>query len=400
MTAVDNSTPILALGMQNDHLHHGILGIARSAGRMGIDVYAVSRSRWAPLAMSRYLAGVIVAPRPGTDAEWLSNLASFAAQHGPRPVLVPVDDTASVFVDDHAEYLAPLFRFPVRPPELTRRLASKRELHELCLELRIPSPGASFPESRDELAALLLDAAPPYVLKSIAGWLRPRGAPSVAVVHDRTAALAAYDLMASPDTPNVMLQEYVPGGPSSVWMFNGYFDADSNCATGFTGYKIRQYPPQSGFTTLGICAANSAVDRDIRTLLKTVGYRGIVDVGFRFDAGDGQYKLLDVNPRLGATFRLFVGADGTDVLRALYLDLTGQDAPTSRLMEGRRWWVEPFDLISSVDSRRQGGETWGEWLRSLRGVRESAWFAFDDPLPALGLGAVAAASVVRRSSFG
>jgi predicted ATP-grasp superfamily ATP-dependent carboligase len=400
MTAVDNSTPILALGMQNDQLHHGTLGVARSAGRLGIDVYAVCRSRWAPLALSRYLAGVIVAPRDGTDAEWLANLSSFSARHGPRPVLLPVDDAASVFVDDHAEELAPLFRFPVRAPELTRRLASKRELHELCLELGIPSPGASFPASRDDLATLLRDAAPPYVLKSIAGWLRPRGAPSVAVARDRTSALEAYDLMASPDTPNVMLQEYVPGGPSSVWMFNGYFDADSDCTTGFTGYKIRQYPPQSGFTTLGVCAPNGDVDRDIRTLMKTVRYRGIVDVGFRFDARDGRYKLLDVNPRLGATFRLFVAPDGTDVLHALYLDLTGQEAPASELMDGRRWWVEPFDLISSIDSRRRGGETWWEWLRSLRGVRESAWFALDDPLPALGLGAVAAASVLRRSSFG
>ena len=53
--------------------------------------------------------------------------------------------------------------------------------------LGIPSPGACFPESRNDLAALLLDAAPPYVLKSIAGWLRPRAAPSVAAAsfHSR-----------------------------------------------------------------------------------------------------------------------------------------------------------------------------------------------------------------------
>ena len=56
-----------------------------------------------------------------------------------------------------------------------------------------------------------------------------------------------------------------------------------------------------------------------------LGYRGILDIGYRFDERDGEYKLLDVNPRIGATFRLFVGDDGMDVLRALYLDLTGQE---------------------------------------------------------------------------
>jgi predicted ATP-grasp superfamily ATP-dependent carboligase len=35
-----------------------------------------------------------------------------------------------------------------------------------------------------------------------------------------------------------------------------------------------------------------------------------VDLGFRYDARDSRYKPLDVNPRIGATFRLFVDAEG------------------------------------------------------------------------------------------
>ena len=48
--------------------------------------------------------------------------------------------------------------------------------------------------------------------------------------------------------------------------------------------------------------------------MKEVGYRGILDIGWRYDARDDRYKLLDVNPRLGASFRLFVGKGGMDVL--------------------------------------------------------------------------------------
>ena len=71
------------------------------------------------------------------------------------------------------------------------------------------------------------------------------------------------------------------------------------------------------------------------------------------------YKLLDVNPRIGGTFRLFVGPDGTDVLRALYLDLTGQAIPPTSEPDGRRWIVEPQDLISSLAYRRRGDITRG-----------------------------------------
>ena len=57
-------------------------------------------------------------------------------------------------------------------------------------------------------------------------------------------------------------------------------------------------------------------------LMQAVRYRGPLDMGYRFDARDGQYKLLDVNPRIGSTFRLFAAENGLDISRVLYLHLT------------------------------------------------------------------------------
>jgi predicted ATP-grasp superfamily ATP-dependent carboligase len=127
------------------------------------------------------------------------------------------------------------------------------------------------------------------------------------------------------------------------------------------------------------------VEETTKRLMKAIGYQGILDIGYRLDQRDGRYKLLDVNPRIGGSFRLFLAADGMDVLRALYLDMTGQEVPPGTPQEGRRWLVEPLDLASSLAYRRRGDLTVGEWLRSLRGVRETAWFAADDPLPFLAL---------------
>jgi predicted ATP-grasp superfamily ATP-dependent carboligase len=117
-----------------------------------------------------------------------------------------------------------------------------------------------------------------------------------------------------------------------------------------------------------------------RAFLKAVGYRGIVDIGYRYDARDGRYKLLDVNPRIGATFRLFVGADGLDVARAFYMDMTGQPVPATRPSAGRKWLLEE-DFISFRQYIRDGHLSWSKWVGSLRGVKETAWFAVDDPTP-------------------
>jgi predicted ATP-grasp superfamily ATP-dependent carboligase len=81
------------------------------------------------------------------------------------------------------------------------------------------------------------------------------------------------------------------------------------------------------------------------------------------------------------TFRLFVGTNDLDVVRALYLDLTGQPVPPSEAKEGRKWVVENLDLVSSRRYAADGALSVRNWARSFRGVEEGAWFARDDPAP-------------------
>jgi predicted ATP-grasp superfamily ATP-dependent carboligase len=109
-------------------------------------------------------------------------------------------------------------------------------------------------------------------------------------------------------------------------------------------------------------------------LLGSLNYRGMVDLGCRYDERDGQYKLLDVNPRVGCTFRLFVDHAGMDVVRACYLDLTEQPVEAGAAEEGRKWLVENQDLMVLPQYLRDGKFTTVSWLRSLRDVRETAWF--------------------------
>jgi D-aspartate ligase len=382
--AVDSATPIVVFGLSPGALHHGALGIARSGGRMRIPVHRVCRERWAPASWSRYGGEWVSVPDGSSDEQILDALRKLARQVG-RAILIPVDDAGSVFVDTHAAALELEFLFPRQPAGLARELSSKREMYELCMKHDIPTPASLFPTSEAELLELAEQMSFPTVAKCINAGDTPAASPRVAIAQDRDELLHAYRLMESPGGGNVMLQEYVPGTPESVWMFNGYFDQQSECKLGFTGKKIRQSPPYTGATTLGVCEANDTVHEATTRLMKAVGYRGILDIGYRFDERDGKYKLLDVNPRIGGSFRLFVGDDGTDVLRAMYLDLTGQPVPSSGMTEGRRWIVEPLDLTSTLTYRRRGDITFSGWVRSLRGVREAAWFAADDPLPFLAL---------------
>jgi predicted ATP-grasp superfamily ATP-dependent carboligase len=130
---------------------------------------------------------------------------------------------------------------------------------------------------------------------------------------------------------------------------------------------------------------NQRLSEQTETFLRAIGYSGIVDLDYRLDKRDGQYKLLDFNPRIGANFRMFENHAGVDVVRALHLDLTGRRVLCSPPIEGRKFVVEPYDVLAGIGYRRRDGLTARAWWQSLQGKRETAWFHWDDPVPFLGM---------------
>jgi len=183
----------------------------------------------------------------------------------------------------------------------------------------------------------------------------------------------------------LMLQEYIPGGDEMTWTFNGYFDRSGACNVAFTGRKLRNYPAYFGQASLGVCVHNDEVTETTIGFMKAIGYRGPLDLGYRYDAGDGRYKVNDINPRIGSMFRLFVGANGMDVARALYQDMTAQNVTSAATQAGRKWVVEDCDWISALRYWRDGKLTLKGWRDSLRGVHETSYLATDDLWPVAGV---------------
>lgn len=359
----------------------------RSLGRLGVPVYGIDADTRNFAFSSRYCRGKFVwdAEKEAGD-KTIALLRKVGQQFAERPVLITNGDITSLFVTDHAAELSDVFRFRLPAGKLARSLSHKWEMFRMAKECGVPTPETLLPASRRDVEEFLdrgLFKLPVMLKGADSALLEQRTGLRMVVVHSKDELLAKYDELADPAQPNLMLQEYIPGGEDSIWMFDGYFNADSDCLVGMVGRKLRQCPAYTGMTSLGVLVKNEQVEEMTKRFLKQVGYQGIVDLGYRFDARDGQYKLLDVNPRIGATFRLFQDRNGLEVLRAYYLDLTGQPVAQGEISEGRKWVVENNDLISFRRYRRDGKITFWKWLRSFRGVREGAWFAWDDPIPFL-----------------
>jgi D-aspartate ligase len=377
---VAGSTPTVVLKFDPNVMHHGGLGVIRSLGRMGVPVYGVHEGRWAPAASSRYLQGRFFwQPDPGDVQRVQAGLLRLSERIGRPAVLVPTDDAGSIFLAEHGDRLRGRFLFPGPPRDLPRRVAGKYSLHELCREVGMPTPRAAVPQSLAEARGFARDAGFPLVAKLATPWAGHGRLRSTSILAGAGELEDTYRACARGGA-GLMLQEFIPGGGGQDWFFHGYCDARSTCRPAFTGLKERSYPAHAGLTCLGRSEPNDELRDQVTTLLKRIGYQGILDLDLRFDGRDGQYKLLDFNPRIGAQFMLFRDAAGIDVAMACYLDLTGLAVPEGEQVI-RRFVVENYDPIAAFSYWRRGELGLRSWLTSLRAVDETAWFARDDLRP-------------------
>jgi D-aspartate ligase len=397
MRIEDPTVPVVVLVSSQ----HGGIGVIRSLGRMGVPVYGVHRNGWEPAARSRFLQRVFRWDFSAvSSADSVSFLLNVARRLGQRPILIATSDVTALLVAENAETLAEAYLFSSPSVEVVRGFSSKQCTFDLCRRVGIPAPETQSPRSREDVLKFAQTGKFPVVVKGENGeFLRKKKETArVAMVDTESELLEIFSLNAAAGRPGILLQEFIPGRDDTICMFNGYFNRQSDCLFGATGWKLRQFPAHRGSTSLGICEKNDVVAAQTLKLMRAVGYSGPLDAGYRFDARDGQYKLLDVNPRIGATFRLFVAENGLDVARALYLDLTGGAIPSAPVREGRKWMVETNDLASSWTYLRERQMTSIEWFRSLHGVQEGVWLARDDLSPLATLPLLWFRKILRRRS--
>jgi D-aspartate ligase len=380
----DRSSAALVLNFGEYPFMHGTLGIIRSLGRLGIPVFTILRNLRLPIGASRYLAGKILWPIEGKSPsadEFLAGMAKIGKMLDRPTILVPGDDLSAILIAEHAEALAPQFVFVRQSSKLLRMLVNKRNLNHLCQRLGVPSPSILSPQTREELLDVSGSLRYPVVVKAAEPWLLPNGFRSVAIVTRQPDLIEYYDrfLKQSPET-SLLIQKNISDEGSEDWFVHGYCDGRSLPVVLFTGIKLRSYPAFAGPTTLARAVSNDALRQQAIKLLSDIGYCGIMDLDFRLD-GCGRYNLLDFNPRPGAQFRLFRTETGMDVVRVLHLDLTGRRISGGQQIEGRTFMLDFQDVAAAYKYYRSGHLTMKDWIRSVRGIDERAWYAADDRYP-------------------
>jgi cation diffusion facilitator CzcD-associated flavoprotein CzcO/predicted ATP-grasp superfamily ATP-dependent carboligase len=353
------------------------LGAVRSLHAGSVPTLVVMLDPWEPVRVSRYGHKVLVPKSHDVEAAILDVL--YGINREPRPVLIPTSDLLAHFVAKHRAHLEERFRCCIPSDAAMTLVLDKARDTQLLRGTQIPFPKtvqelpASPAELVHQLDLPLIVKPRTYLDKEGLGWRN--------VVVRSLADADAFYRTSSAVFSRVIAQELIPGPDEALWECMCLFDANGEIARAFTFRKLSTMPAHYGATSRGRSERNDTLLDLAAAIGKRFNYVGIADIDVKYDARDGRYKYLELNPRLGLC-HYFGTRCGVNLTFDAYRLACGEDLPERvPQVEGRTFLA----VSEEIGGRLQDGDS---LLAVLRGLARAlmrrpvgAYFAWDDVWP-------------------
>ncbi len=355
------------------------LQTARLMRRHGIPVVGLADRPDGPLCRTRSVDAVFDAGVGGVDT--VSVLQEIAHLFPARPVLIPCSDAAVAAISAARASLD--YRLVLPEHDVIELLTDKSRFLSHCEEIGVSVSPYRVLYDRNDAVVAAAELRYPLVMKPFRSnpiWEERAGQKALRV-FEPGRVLELWD-RAAPDYP-VLLQEWVEGGDDHLYSCNAYFGDDGRPLVTFVARKLRQWPPHTGMSSLGVeCRNDEVLDAALR-LFASVPYRGFAYLEMKRDARTGRHYAIEANIGRPTGRSPIAEAGGVELHYAGYCDALGLPLPGElhQRYGSAKWIYFARDAVSAWYYHRHGELSIRGWLRSLRGVRADAVFSWRDPVP-------------------
>ena len=178
----------------------------------------------------------------------------------------------------------------------------------------------------------------------------------------------------------ILIQEIIPGDGQRQYSYCAFF-RDGEAQSTLVAKRLREHPREFGRAATYVeTIDHPEVEELSERFLRAIDYYGLVEVEFKQDPRDGQFKLLDVNARTWGFHSIGVPA-GVDFPYLLYADQVGKSVNRSRARAGVGWLRAVTDFPTVASDLWAGELSWGAYWNSLKNTRAESVFCLQDPLP-------------------
>lgn len=393
-----DQSPVLVILPQPESVPTG-LGIVRALGRKGSPVIAASSEHSPPSFLSRYVNVRLACPSPSeSGSEFVEWLADVSSRIQPKPVLFIASDHDALLVNSYQELLEEVLLYPFISREALDCCLLKDRTVKVAQQAGVAAPNTWLADSTEDTVQLLDEVQFPCVVKPSA-WVEFDG---VAVrqrgefrdVFGSKALRASSpdmlgEVLAQTRRMNypMVIQEEIKGPSDQIFGASVYVKRDFELGTVYTCRKTRQLPSDFGSGTMVEGMVLPEVTELCARLCRAAGFHGVAELEFKRDGGDGQLKIMEINPRPG-TWISAAPASNANTPYAAYCDLTGAGLPDEIQTDEIVRWCDGWPDFEYFLKYRKGDHTGAplplsKYLRTRKGRYEYAYYAPEDPRPSL-----------------
>lgn len=359
---------------------HPGLGVARSLGRRGIPIFVID-DQYSISQFSKYVNRTVRVNDLRDEQRTIENVLDVGRRYGLRGwVLFPTRDETVAAFSRHRSELAEFFRVTTPDWETVRWAWHKRNTYERAEQLGIPVPHTFNPRSEAELPALHVHL--PLAIKPAVkeNFFYATGAKAWRAETPEQLKQLYHKASLQIRQEEILVQEIIPGDGQTQYSYCAFF-RNGRADSTLIAKRLRQHPHEFGRAATYVETTEMPVIEDLSLrFLKAIDYYGLVELEFKRDPRDGQYKLLDVNARTWGFHSLGWPA-GVDFPHLLYSDQLGQPIQTSRAHSGVGWLRLITDIPTVASGLLNGKVKLSAYWQSLRRTKIESVFSIQDPLP-------------------
>jgi predicted ATP-grasp superfamily ATP-dependent carboligase len=294
-----------------------------------------------------------------------------------------------LFLDRFREVLSENFITVIPEPAALQISLDKWATYRAAVDANVVTPRCWMLDGDEDVKRIIDEVSYPCVLKPVASrdwrvddnWQKV-GARKAIGIFSPQDLLAEYAQVARANQ-RALLQDMVAGADDCLMTACCYLDRQSELVAAFNTHKLVQSP--EGFGTGCIVEAADCpeiLDPTVR-LLRSIGFTGIAEVEYKWDAASRQYKLIEINARPWDQHSLG-GFCGTDLAYLAYCEHSGLPMPVpAKRSSAVKWIAEDAFITTALQMLRAHDPKLRALLRAARGKRTYAVWSASDPLPML-----------------
>jgi predicted ATP-grasp superfamily ATP-dependent carboligase len=356
------------------------LGIVRSLGRHGVPICVID-DELSITRFSRYATHAVQVADLRNEESIVRELLTIGRRLNLKGwVLFPTRDEMVAAISRHRSQLLEWFRVPTPGWETIQWIWDKRNTYEFARRLNTPIPETWSPRTTEELTQITTPfplALKPAIKEHFFYATKAKGWRAT----DQNELRELFEKAQSIAGPGeILVQDLIPGDGRHQLGYCAFFK-DGKAIGSMVSRRLRQHPHEFGRASTFVETIElAALEALSEKLLKAINYYGLVEVEYKLDPRDGQFKLLDINARTWGYHTLGSSA-GVDFAYMLYCDQMEERVGTSRAKPGISWIRLLTDIPAALIEMGHGRLSFVDYVRSLRTFSTEAVFSFQDPIP-------------------